>query len=102
MDKPMATDPSPEKQFSATRQLRATVKHTSSKRVGRLKVVGAMVLLHFSVCSADVVEGTVTDSTSGQVIAHVLVQEAGTGNVTLTDAQGRFTLDINATIVRPA
>jgi hypothetical protein len=71
------------------------------RRVGRLKVVGAMVLLPFSVCSADVVQGTVTDATSGLALAQALVQEAGTGSVTLTDAQGKFTLDINATSVRP-
>jgi hypothetical protein len=47
---------------------------------------------------ADVVKGTATDSTSSRAIANVLVQEAGTGNVTLTDAHGRFTLEINAAI----
>jgi len=87
---------------SRARGLRARGKHTSSSEgVGQLTVVAAMVLLRLSVCSADVVKGIVTDSTSHQAIANVLVQEAGTGNVTLTDGQGRFTLEINAAIVQP-
>jgi hypothetical protein len=69
--------------------------------VWQLKVVAAAVLLCFSVCNAEVVKGTVTDSTLSQAIANVLVQEAGTGNVTLTDDHGGFTLEINAAIVRP-
>ena len=76
--------------------------HTSSRVEGwRLKAVAATAWLCFSVCHADVVEGTVTDSTSNQAIANVLVQEAGTGNVTLTDTHGRFALEINAAIIRP-
>ncbi len=76
--------------------------HTSSRVEGwRLKAVAATAWLCFSVCHADVVEGTVTDSTSNQAIANVLVQEAGTGNVTLTDTHGRFALEIDAAIIRP-
>jgi hypothetical protein len=69
--------------------------------VWQLKVVAVMVLLRCSVCNADVVKGTVTDSTSNQAIANVLVQGASTGNVTLTDTHRRFTLEINPAIVKP-
>lgn len=65
-----------------------------------LTIFAAMVVLCVSTCKADTIQGTVTDSTSGEVIANALVQEAGTGNVTLTDARGRFALDIKATAVR--
>src|ERR1035441_758119 len=76
--------------------------HTSSRGEGwRLKAVAATVWLCFLVCHADVVEGTVTDSSSNHAITNVLVQEAGTGNVTLTDGHGRFALEINAAIIRP-
>ena len=64
------------------------------------KIVAGMMFLYFSAVSADVVNGTVTDSTSSAAIANALVQQAGTGNVTLTDAQGNFTLTINSTAVR--
>ena len=67
----------------------------------RLKAVAVTTWLCFSICHAHVVEGTVTDSTSHQAIANVLVQEAGTGNVTLTDAHGRFALESNAAAIRP-
>jgi hypothetical protein len=70
----------------AFRRLRVRGKHTSSHGGGwRLKAVAVTTWLCFSVCHAEVVEGTVTDSISHQAIANVLVQEAGTGNVTLTD-----------------
>src|SRR5512140_2675253 len=65
------------------------------------KVVAAMATLCFSVSNAEAVKGTVTDSTSKQPLANVLVQEAGTGNVTLTDPHGNFTLEINAVVLGP-
>ena len=73
----------------------------SRKHLLRLAILAAMVVLCVSTCKADTIQGTVTDSTSGGVIANALVQEAGTGNVALTDAHGRFALDIKATVARP-
>ena len=68
----------------------------SGSRLFRLAILAAMVLPGASACMANTVKGTVTDSTSGEVLANALVQEAGTDRVTLTDAQGRFALVANA------
>ncbi len=60
----------------------------------QLTLLAGMLLVSVSACNADVVKGAVTDSTSSAPIANALVQEAGAGNVTLTDPQGRFALDM--------
>ena len=66
----------------------------------------ATVLAAVPACRAESLTGTVVDAVSREGIANAMVQEAGTGNVALTDGRGKFSLEVpalkpnNAVVIR--
>ena len=69
---------------------------TISPRSRRTTIAVATVLAAVPACMAEQLTGTVVDAVSREGIANAMVQEAGTGNVALTDGRGKFSLEVPA------